>query len=470
MPLSFSTEDTIVAIATPLGRAALGIVRLSGADAPQIAGTLLDRDRPLVARRATLARLKIALSNASAAGDRRAPVVGDHVVATFFPAPHSYTGEHVIELSAHGSPVVLEAILRAVVSAGARLAEPGEFSLRAFLHGKLDLVQAEAVADLIDAVTPLQARTAFDQLEGTLTRRIGEIEQLLFDLRARLEASLDFPEEGYHFIGADTVGAEIAAIRTRITTLLGDARRGRLVRDGAQVVIVGSPNVGKSSLFNALLNTNRAIVSPTPGTTRDLVSERVDLEGLSLTLIDTAGVHQTTDAIEHEGIARTRGAARVAELLLVVLDRSRPRTVSDSELITATTGRPRVIIVNKIDAPAVWTADELGVSTDPVVETSVHNRTGLDMAARAIAQALGGEAPLRDAPAISNLRQIDLLERVALALARAENTLAASNQTISEEFLLSDLQDASSMLEEITGRRAPDDLLRRIFERFCVGK
>ncbi len=246
-------------------------------------------------------------------------------MVTIFVAPHSYTGEDVAEISAHGSPVVLESILRRSVAAGARLAEPGEFTLRAFLHGKLDLIQAEAVADLIDAVTPLQARAAFDQLEGTLTSRIVALEDVLFDLVAKLEASLDFPDEGYHFIEPGNLATAIAAIVGGVDALLGSAARGRMLREGAQVAIVGPPNVGKSSLFNALLNANRAIVTPVPGTTRDLLTERADMRGMSVVLVDTAGIREADNEVEQEGVRRARSASSVADLVLVVLDRLPPR-------------------------------------------------------------------------------------------------------------------------------------------------
>lgn len=279
------------------------MIRISGPDAPRIANELIGRSHPLKPRYATFARR-----------------ADDHVVVTLFESPHSYTGEHVVELSAHGSPIVLGSILRAAIAAGARLAEPGEFTLRAFLNQKLDLVQAEAVADLIDAVTPLQARAAFDQLEGTLTTAITAIESDLFDVMARLEASLDFPEEGYHFVAPKDAGVAIAGLVARIDRLLAQAERGRLVREGAAVAIVGSPNVGKSSLFNALLNANRAIVTAIPGTTRDLLTEQADLGGLSLSLIDTAGVRDTTDVVEREGVARAKAAVAVADLTIVMLD------------------------------------------------------------------------------------------------------------------------------------------------------
>ena len=293
----FSTSDTIVAIATPPGRGGIGVVRLSGPEAHAVARRLLTHGGPLEPRRATF-------TTAVAGADRSRSDALDQVIATYFPAPASYTGEDVVELSAHGSPVILRAIVASAIEHGARLAEPGEFTLRAFLNGRIDLMQAEAVADLIDAVTPLQARAAFDQLQGTLTRTIGEIDAALFDLIARLEASVDFPDEAYHFVEPGELAAAIDRLSARIDALLGDARRGRLVREGLHIAIAGKPNVGKSSVFNALVGASRAIVTDVPGTTRDLVTEVVDLDGLRVTLIDTAGLRETGDLVESEGVER----------------------------------------------------------------------------------------------------------------------------------------------------------------------
>src|SRR5437899_6109303 len=286
----FSTNDTIVAIATPPGRGGIGVVRLSGPDAHAITLRLVTHDGSLRPRRATLTR--IACTTDAAAE----PI--DQVVVTSFPRPHSYTGDDVVEVSAHGSPVILRAIVEAAIDRGARAAQPGEVTFRAFLNGRIDLMQAEAVADLIDAVTPLQARAAFDQLEGTLTRAIAGIDARLFDLIARLEASVDFPDEGYHFVEPGALARAIDDLLPQTGALLAGARRGRLVREGLQVAIVGNPNVGKSSLFNALLGTDRAIVTDRPGTTRDLVTETLDLDGLRLTLVDTAGLREATDPAE----------------------------------------------------------------------------------------------------------------------------------------------------------------------------
>ena len=447
----FSTSDTIVAIATPPGRGGIGVVRVSGPSAVHVAGALLMLDAPLQPRHATFARTR-----------------GDQVVATYFPAPHSYTGEDVVELSAHGSPVVLRQLVEQAMQAGARLAEPGEFTLRAFLNNRIDLVQAEAVADLIDAVTPLQARAAFDQLEGTLTERIDAIDRELFDLIARIEASLDFPDEGYHFVAAGEAVTSLRALEQQLATLLCESKRGRLIREGATVVIAGKPNVGKSSLFNALLRAGRAIVAPIPGTTRDLVTETADIEGLRLELIDTAGIRDGADEVEIEGVSRARRAWALADLVLVVLDRSQPLDDSDRDLLGDTIDVPRLVTANKSDLPASWSGMDAGVPVEVVSSKDGH---GLDALRVAIRRALEGSSAVpRDTAVITNVRHAELVDRAREALRRACESVESPGGPVPEEFVLTDLQDARAALEEVTGKRTSEDLLRHIFARFCIGK
>jgi tRNA modification GTPase len=457
----FAIDDTIVAIATPPGRGGIGVVRVSGPTARAVARTLLSTGTDLQPRLATFTRL-VRLKPSTTNG-RRADI-SDEVVITFFPAPHSYTGQDVVEISAHGSPVVLRGIVERSIAAGARLAEPGEFTLRAFLNGKRDLVQAEAVADLIDAVTPLQARTAFDQLEGTLTARIAAIDSVLFDLIAKLEASLDFPDEGYHFIAPDAIGEAIQGVVVRIDDLLGDATRGRLIREGAQVVIAGRPNVGKSSLFNVLAGADRAIVTEIPGTTRDLITERVDIEGVPVTLVDTAGSRDTLDVVEREGVARGDRAREVADLVLVVLDASQPLAADDERLLERTAGLRRVIVANKSDA--TMPGEPLWAAGDAML-VSATTRAGIAELRTRIAQTLTGAEAQRDSPAISNTRHIALLQA---ARAHLEAAHVAARAKTPEEFVLADLQAARHRFDEVVGRRTTDDLLAHIFERFCIGK
>jgi len=450
----FSTTDTIVAIATPPGRGGIGIVRLSGDRAHAIALRLLCRGRPLEPRRATMGEVHVGVRPD---GTTRSPA-SDQVLATYFPGPTSYTGEDVVEVSAHGSPVILRSIVETAMDAGARLAEPGEFTLRAYLSGRIDLPQAEAVADLIDAVTPLQARTAFDQLQGTLTRAISELDRLLFDLIARLEASVDFPDEGYHFVEPSEVAMEIGAIADRMHALLSGARRGRLVREGLHIAIVGPPNVGKSSLFNALVGTERAIVTEVPGTTRDMVSETIGLEGLRVTLVDTAGLRDGGDPIEAEGIARSKQAAQAADLVLVVGDPSHPPRSPGAEVDAKS-----VFVANKCDL-----AEAVAAGPDAVAVSALRG-DGLKELKRRILEALEIEAS-NDPPDITNVRHIALVERAHDALCRAHNAALGEGRALPEEFVLADLQEARVALEEIAGRRAPADLIDHIFARFCIGK
>jgi tRNA modification GTPase len=449
----FSPDDTIVAIATPAGRGGLGVVRISGADAREVAGRILIRRGPLQPRHATFTRVR-------AFGSDAAQRV-DEVVATWFPAPHSYTGEHVVELSAHGSPVVLQQILKSAIDAGARLARPGEFTLRAFVNGKMDLIQAEAVADLIDAATPLQAQVAFDQLEGTLTTKIVALDARLMDLIARLEASLDFPDEGYHFIEPKAIACGVTSVIDELNTLLDASTRGRIIREGATVVIAGRPNVGKSSLFNALLGQERAIVTETAGTTRDLVTETCNIEGVRMTLVDTAGVHDTNDRIEIEGVWRGTRAREVANVIVVVLDAAEDQTADDERLLGETANRPRVLVANKSDRPALWNRED-------ALCISATSGDGLDTLRRAIVTTVCAGEPLRDSAVISNVRHTALLERARTQLAQAR--AAAEHDGMSEEFVLADLHAARVSLGEVVGTHTSEDVLQHIFERFCIGK
>lgn len=454
----FATDDTIVAVATPQGRGGIGVVRLSGPRAHAVACALLARSEPLEPRHATFGHVVDGDS-----GDRV-----DQVVSTYFAAPHSYTLEDVVEISAHGSPPLLARIVELAILKGARLAEPGEFTFRAYLNGRLDLVQAEAVADLVNAVTPLQARSAMDQLEGTLTGAIREIERHLFDLAARLEASLDFPDEGFHFITRDESTLEIQDLRGRVAKLVAEGRAGRVIREGRLVVIVGAPNAGKSSLFNALVGSARAIVTEVPGTTRDVLSETVDIGGVAVTLVDTAGVREAADAIEAEGVRRAVQSRQVAALTLVVVDASAPLEAQAIRALLESDGGPTVLVASKCDRPPAWSQTTWDDAALPhALAVSAVTGRGLDHLRAGIVRALTARDQWRDPPAVSNLRHVGLLEEAQAALERG---LAAVADGATEEVVLVELGEARRALEAITGRTTADDLLHHVFGRFCIGK
>jgi tRNA modification GTPase len=353
---------------------------------------------------------------------------------------------------------VLQAIVRGALANGARAAAPGEFTLRAYLNGKLDLPQAEAVADLIDAVTPDQARAAFDQLNGTLTTAIDAIDAELFDLVAKLEASVDFPDEGYHFVKPGEAARAIASVVDRIDLLLASAARGRLVREGATVVLAGKPNAGKSSLFNRLVGADRAIVTDIPGTTRDLVTEVADLRGLRVTLVDTAGLTDSADPVEREGVVRANQAMASADLVLFVVDGTLQSAIDEVDEVVQ---NKQLTVINKCDIARHPERDAVSVSA--------LSGAGIDDLVRRIHSTLGiGEG--LDTPAVTNVRHIDLLEKARASLSAAASSITAAGGTLSEEFVLVDLQGARRLLEEISGVRTADDVLIHVFSRFCVGK
>jgi len=463
----FATDDTIVAIATPPGPGGIGVVRVSGPSSTGIASIMLRRSTPLKPRRATVTEAVIPDGGK----------VIDRVVATYFPRPGSYTGEDVVEVSGHGNPVLLRQIVSAAITAGARLAEPGEFTFRAYLNGRIDLVQAEAVADLAEAVTPRQARAAFDQLEGTMTLGVEKIDRELFDLISLLEASLDFPEEGYHFVDEQNVASATTALSTQVSQLLASADQGRLLREGCQVAIVGKPNVGKSTLFNSLCGVPRAIVTETAGTTRDLLTEKIDLGGIPIALVDTAGIHETDDPVEAEGVDRAQRTVTVAGAVVVVLDGSCPLENRDYKILEDTKGMRRLVVVSKRDLPCAWVLE-----SEPLVGVAVRvfegcllsdNQTVLETLRHqliAVIEDRDNEVHTkvrRDIPAVTNLRHIELLKKTQLALARATS---AAISGAAEELVITDLQEARSALEEMLGKRTPDAVIERIFERFCIGK
>ena len=480
-------EDTIVAIATPPGRGGLGVVRLSGNQAIEIATSLIRfPNLPLETPRATLGEFL----------DPQDGRVLDQVVVTYFRRPHSYTAENVIEISCHGAPVILRYLVECCLSRGARAAEPGEFTMRGFLNGRIDLTQAEAVRDLIESRTLYQARVAAQQLEGTVSARLKPHKQVLLELIARLEAGIDFAEDDVAVMGWQEILARIDSIRADLEKLVQGYEYGRIVREGLSLAIVGRPNVGKSSLFNRLLNEERAIVTSTPGTTRDLVAETANIGGIPLRFVDTAGIRYTEDEVERIGVEKSFQAIADSDLRLLVVDASEAWTDEDSNLLCKVRPLGALLVAcNKADLPPKISSADLDtfLTATGELDASPEGRGGLSppaggqsppLPAVVWTSALTGEGiqelkekileiavPARDlgleGEFITNLRHQQLLKDSLQALAKARQ---AAEQDLPHEMLLLDLYEALHPLDQITGATYVDDVLDIIFSTFCVGK
>lgn len=450
-------EDTIVAISTPPGRGGIGIVRLSGPGARAIAEPMLRLRHPLAPAQARFAEV---LDTAS--GD-----VLDEAVVTWFEAPHSYTSEDIVEIAAHGSPVLLDYLLREAVARGARLAEPGEFTQRAFLSGRLDLTQAEAVRDLIDSSTLHQARVAARQLGGSLARTIAPVKENLIALVAVLEAGIDFAEDDIDVTPAKEIIARIELLEAPLRVLESTFGYGRIVRDGLSLAIVGRPNAGKSSLFNRLVERDRAIVTATPGTTRDLVTERVSLDGIPVELIDTAGLRHATDEAESIGIAKSREAMAEADIVLLVLDATQPLHGEDEATLDAHGERPMLVAVNKHDLSASSPLAGHARAMCPVVETSALTGEGIAELRAAMLSLMTATAPAAESTLITNLRQQQAVSAALQSLAQARQAVEADTP---HEMVLLDLYESLRALDLLTGQTTTDDILNLIFSTFCIGK
>jgi tRNA modification GTPase len=452
---------TIAAIATPPGRGGVGVVRVSGSGLDAlIVGVIGVIPKPRVATVATFR---------DASG---APL--DAGLALYFPAPNSYTGESVLELQGHGGPSVLRLILARCVELGARIAEPGEFTKRAFLNGKLDLAQAESVADLIDAATSTAARAAARSLSGLFSNEVHGLVEALVELRMYTEATLDFPEEDVEFLRAGDVVAKLAAIRASLTQLLARAKTGALLREGLTVVLVGRPNVGKSSLLNALAREEAAIVTPVAGTTRDTVERRVEIAGIPLTVVDTAGLRDTADPVEAIGIERTWAAVARADLILLLVDARAGADALDAEdqaiLARLPEGMARVIVHNKADLAGIAPTAAQRASEGPTrrhVWLSAHVGAGVDLLEREVLAAVGSEATTEDT-FLARERHVQALREAAAHLAEAALQLGGQSPAI--ELFAEELREAQTALSAITGEFTADDLLGVIFGRFCIGK
>jgi tRNA modification GTPase len=464
-------SDTIAAISTPPGRGGIGIIRLSGPEAVAIAEQLVRLRGPLEHARARLADV---LDPDSGEEERKI----DEALVTWFTSPHSYTAEDLVEIAAHGSPIVMELLLRQALILGARLAEPGEFTQRAFLSGRMDLTQAEAVHDLIEAQTLTQARLAASQMGGALSARVMPTKHALLELIALLEAGIDFAEDDLAVTPQDEIAQRIGEIRPPLSELEATYAHGRILHDGLTLAIVGRPNAGKSSVFNALVERDRAIVTSIPGTTRDTVSERIALGGIPLELVDTAGLREAADEAERLGIVRSREALADAAIVLIVIDASEIGPAEkihreDRSLIESIQGRPALIAWNKYDLvfedPEPWNPidQDLPIVTDlPVVATSAVTGQGIAELREAILKlATGGAAA--EPGMLTSLRHH---RSITLALAGLDDAANAVASSIPHEMVLLDLYRTLWALDSLTGQTTPDDILNLIFSSFCIGK
>jgi tRNA modification GTPase len=524
-------DDTIVAIATPPGRGGIGVVRLAGPEAHSIAMPMLRLNHDLEPGRAVFGELvDPTLNQMGTAAPGRGPqparfspdgVVDcpaeqgsatriDEVVVTYFVKPHSYTTDDIIEISAHGSPVVLRHVVERALARGARLAEPGEFTMRAFLNGRIDLTQAEAVRDLIESQTLYQAKIAAQQLEGALSRRLAPLKQKLVEVIALLEAGIDFADDDVSVLPGEQILQHVAAIRAPLEELARSFGYGKIVHEGLTLAIVGRPNVGKSSLFNRLVERERAIVTATPGTTRDLVTETVSLGGIPIELVDTAGIRRALDEAESIGIQKSMEALADADLVLVVLDASQPKTAEDDPLLDQIKSRTAIVVENKSDlcgSPARTSrpetsprlqqthsperAEYLSPGCQPwvseakestlvgtiqmrasapreAISTSALTGEGIPELRAAILRHVAGEAgSSAEAGFLTNARHQSLVRDSLTALDAAQT---AVHNRVPHEMLLLDLYSALRPLDEITGATTNDDILNLIFSRFCIGK
>ena len=450
-------DDTIVAIATPMGRGGIGVVRISGPEARGIAQTMLrlSGSGELQPNRAHFGELI----------DCETAERIDEVVATFFAKPHSYTTDDVVEVSCHGSPVVLRHVVEMALARGARLAEPGEFTMRAFLNGRIDLTQAEAVRDLIDSQTLYQAQVAARQLEGSLSRRLQPVKQKLVELIAVMEAGIDFAEDDVAVIPGEQILERISGIREPLQKLLASFAFGKVVHEGLTLAIVGRPNVGKSSLFNRLVEHERAIVTATPGTTRDLVSETVSIGGIPVRLVDTAGIRTALDEAESIGVRKSMEALADADVVLLVLEAGAADSKQDDELLGATESRQRVIVVNKIDLHKGAARLEVHGAA---VRTSAVTGEGIELLRETILKLVRGDDGVQqESGFLTNVRQYGRVQNALAALNAAAGVVPLNTP---HEMILLDLYNALHALDEITGATTADDILNLIFGTFCIGK
>jgi len=454
--------DTIVALSTPPGRSGIGVIRISGPDSLKILRNLTASDS--FNPQPNLLNLRSLID----------PLTGetlDQALVCFFKAPHSFTGEDLVELHCHGSPVLLRAVIEVVLGASARLAEPGEFSLRAVGNGRLKLTEAEAIRDLIDAQTDAALRQATRQLKGEISNALQPAKDALLEVIVRLESSLEFVEDDLPSLESRKICEQLERVRSALSKLAGTFHQGRLLRDGLKVALVGRPNVGKSSLFNRLLGHSRAIVTDIPGTTRDTITEAIGLDGVPLVLFDTAGIRASVDEIESIGVERSRRAAADADLLVVVIDGSEVLRQEDQAVLSEVADAKHIVALNKSDLATFSVAHFRECKVDGLSSTlipvSAKTEAGLESLRAAILHPFANGSAEGESLLITNARHHDLLERSIDAVDASESLI---RQAVSEELVLVGLHDALRYLAEITGETTTEEILGQIFSTFCIGK
>ena len=457
----YSLDDTIAAISTPVGEGGIGIVRLSGPDALAILQNIFLRGR----KRSAIRKLQPYHLTYGHVVDPETDQTLDEVLVAYMPAPWTYTRQDVVEINCHGGIVPLRRVLELCLRYGARLASPGEFTLRAFLNGRIDLAQAEAVLDIVRAKTAASLRVAVGQLDGRLSHEVHQVRAQMVDVLSWLEASVDFAEDE---IPPRDIAPDLEKVQGRLERLLSTADQGIVYRQGVRTAIIGRPNVGKSSLLNALLRTSRAIVTPIPGTTRDTLEETLNLQGVPLVLVDTAGITaDAEDVIERLGIERSRAALAQADLALMVVDGSEPLTSADHDIAALLENKPSLLVINKCDLPVVIDVDGF-LPNLPRVRISALTGEGLDTLESAIVETVfSGQVLASDALLVSNPRHKDILQRAHDHVLAARQTHA---QGLPADFVAIDLTAAVNALGEITGETLHEDLLETIFSNFCIGK
>lgn len=457
-------EDTIAAISTPIGTAGIGIVRVSGSDAISIAEKIFrSKSKKLLADSDNHSLLygHIVDSNGK---------MIDEVLVSIMRGPHSFTAEDVVEINCHGGVIAVRKVLEAIFKSGARPAEPGEFSKRAFLNGRIDLAQAESVIDLITAKTDQSLKLAVNQLEGILSRQIGEASDGLMELIAQVEAGIDFPEHDIEEMTRVQIEQKIKSVLNLIQTLINSANTGKVFREGLHTVIIGKPNVGKSSLLNALLRENRAIVTDIPGTTRDVIEEVVNIRGIPIKLVDTAGIRETEDMVERLGVERTKEIFEKAELVLLMVDASTGLTPEDKEIISLIRNKKFLVIVNKTDLKEELDLSQFNkyVDNKDLIAMSLLKDQGLEKLEQRIEQLVyAGVTTGTDDLMITNIRHKNALEKAAQSLEEVICTLEAGLPT---DCMTIDIKAALGHLGEITGETLSEDVVDKIFSRFCIGK